>query len=57
MSQLVVLRIWRAFDLKPYLVETWKLSTDLRYIESARDAAGLYLAPSENALSCGKTAA
>ena len=28
MSQSAVSRIWRAFGLKPHLVETWKLSTD-----------------------------
>jgi Homeodomain-like domain len=27
MSQSAISRIWRAFDWKPHLVETWKLST------------------------------
>jgi transposase len=28
MSQTAISRIWRAFGLKPHLVESWKLSTD-----------------------------
>jgi transposase len=28
MSQSAVSRIWRAFGLRPHLVQTWKLSTD-----------------------------
>ena len=31
MSQSAVSRIWRAFELKPHLVETWKLSTDPQF--------------------------
>ncbi|HEX6358208.1 IS630 family transposase [Actinophytocola sp.] len=50
MSQSAVSRIWRAFGLKPHLVETWKLSTDPQFIEKVRDVVGLYMAPPENAL-------
>ncbi len=50
MSQSAVPRIWRAFGLKPHLVETWKLSTDPQFIEKVRDVVGLYMAPPENAL-------
>jgi transposase len=50
MSQSAVSRIWRAFGLKPHLVETWKLSTDPQFIEKVRDIVGLYMAPPENAL-------
>src|SRR5438270_11677359 len=32
MSQSAISRIWRAFGLKPHLVETWKLSPDLQFI-------------------------
>src|SRR5215469_16778447 len=32
MSQSAVSRIWRAFGLKPHLVQTWKLSTDPQFI-------------------------
>ena len=50
MSQSAVSRIWRAFGLKPHIVETWKLSADPQFIEKARDVVGLYMAPPENAL-------
>ncbi len=50
MSQTAVSRIWRAFGLKPHLVETWKLSTDPQFVDKVRDVVGLYLAPPENAL-------
>jgi transposase len=50
MSQSAVSRIWRAFGLKPHVVETWKLSTDPQFIEKVRDIVGLYMAPPENAL-------
>jgi transposase len=50
MSQTAVSRIWRAFGLKPHLVDTWKLSTDPQFIEKVRDIVGLYLAPPEKAL-------
>ena len=50
MSQSAVSRIWRAFGLKPHLVETWKLSTDPQFIEKVRDVVGLYMSPPENAL-------
>jgi transposase len=50
MSQSAISRIWRAFGLKPHVVETWKLSTDPQFIEKVRDVVGLYLAPPENAL-------
>ncbi|NEW75367.1 IS630 family transposase [Streptomyces rhizosphaericus] len=50
MSQSAVSRIWRAFGLKPHIVETWKLSTDPQFVTKVRDVVGIYLAPSENAL-------
>ncbi len=50
MSQSAVSRIWRAFGLKPHIVETWKLSTDPMFIDKVRDVAGLYMSPPENAL-------
>ena len=37
MSQSVISRSWRAFGLKPHLVETWKLSTDPQGIDKVRD--------------------
>ena len=50
MSQSAVSRIWRAFGLKPHLVQTWKLSTDPQFIEKVRDVVGLYLDPPDKAL-------
>jgi hypothetical protein len=48
-SQSAVPRIWRAFGLKPHLIETWKLSADPQFTGKARDVAGLYMAPPQNA--------
>jgi transposase len=50
MSQTAISRIWRAFGLKPHLVETWKLSKDPQFIDKVRDVVGLYLDPPEKAL-------
>jgi len=50
MSQSAISRIWRAFGLKPHLVETWKLSTDPQFIDKVRDIVGLYLDPPAGAL-------
>ena len=50
MSQSAVSRIWRAFGLKPHLVQTWKLSADPQFIDKVRDVVGLYLDPPEKAL-------
>jgi transposase len=50
MSQSAVSRIWRAFGLKPHLVETFKLSPDPLFVEKVRDIVGLYVNPPEAAL-------
>ena len=50
MSQSAVSRIWRAFGLKPHVVETWKLSTDPQLVNQVRDVVGLSMSPPENAL-------
>jgi len=50
LNQTAVCRIWRAFGLKPHLVDTWKLSTDPQFIEKVRDIVGLYLDPPQGAL-------
>ena len=50
MSQSAVSRIWRAFGLKPHIVETWKLSTDPQFVTKVRDVVGIYLSPPEDAL-------
>lgn len=43
-------RIWRANDIKPHLVETFKVSNDKRFEEKFWDVIGLYLDPPERAL-------
>jgi transposase len=50
LSDSTVGRIWRAFGLKPHLVESFKLSPDPQFIEKVRDIVGLYLSPPENAV-------
>jgi transposase len=50
MSQSAVSRIWRAFGLKPHLVESFKLSPDPLFIEKVRDIVGLYLNPPDAAV-------
>ena len=50
LSQSAISRIWRAFGLKPHLVDTFKLSTDPQFIEKVRDVVGLYLNPPQAAL-------
>jgi transposase len=50
MSQSAISRIWRAFGLKPHLVDTWKLSSDPLFIDKVRDVVGLYLDPPEKAM-------
>jgi transposase len=50
MSQSAISRIWRAFGLKPHLVETFKLSPDPQFIEKVRDIVGLYLNPPDAAV-------
>jgi transposase len=50
MSQSAVSRIWRAFGLKPHLVDTFKLSPDPLFVEKVRDVVGLYINPPEGAL-------
>jgi transposase len=50
LSQSAISRIWRAFGLKPHLVDTFKLSTDPQFIDKVRDVVGLYLNPPEAAM-------
>ena len=49
-SRMAVQRIWKAHDLKPHLIETFKLSTDPRFVEKVVDVVGLYLDPPDRAL-------
>lgn len=50
LNQTAISRIWRAFGLKPHLVDTWKLSTDPHFVDKVRDVVGLYLDPPRNAV-------
>ena len=50
LNQTAVSRIWRAFGLKPHLVENFKLSPDPLFIDKVRDVVGLYLNPPEAAV-------
>lgn len=50
MSQSAISRIWRAFGLKPHLVDTFKLSTDPLFTDKVRDIVGLYLCPPDHAV-------
>ena len=50
MSQSAVSRIWRAFGLKPHLVDTFKLSPDPLFVDKVRDIVGLYVNPPDGAL-------
>jgi len=50
LSQTAVPRIWRAFGLKPHLVDTWKLSADPMFVEKVRDVVGPYLDPPVKAM-------
>lgn len=43
-------RIWKANDIKPHLVRTFKLSNDPRFVEKFWDVIGLYLDPPERSL-------
>jgi transposase len=49
-SPATVQRIWDAHNLQPHRVETFKLSTDKRFVEKLTDVVGLYLAPPDNAI-------
>lgn len=50
LSKSTVGRIWRAFELKPHLVDTFKISNDPQFVDKVRDVVGLYLDPPEKAL-------
>jgi transposase len=49
-SEHSVLRIWRAFGLKPHRVDSFKLSADPMFVEKVRDIVGLYLNPPDKAI-------
>ena len=45
-----VSRIWRSHGLQPHRVETFKLSTDPKFVEKLHDVVGLYVEPPERAV-------
>ncbi len=50
LSRSAIVRIWRAFGLKPHQSDSFKLSTDPYFVEKVRDVVGLYMSPPENAI-------
>jgi transposase len=50
LSKSTIGRVWKAFGLKPHLVDTFKISNDPQFIDKVRDVVGLYLNPPEKAI-------
>jgi transposase len=50
LSKSTIGRIWRKFDLKPHLQDSFKLSADPFFMEKVVDVAGLYHNPPERAV-------
>ncbi len=50
LSKSTVGRIWKKFDLKPHLQDSFKLSTDPLFVEKVVDVVGLYHNPPERAV-------
>ncbi|OEJ56190.1 DDE endonuclease [Streptomyces agglomeratus] len=50
LSKSTVGRIWKRFDLKPHLQDSFKLSTDPQFVDKVVDVVGLYHNPPERAV-------
>src|SRR5437762_1167538 len=50
LSKSTIGRIWKKFDLKPHLQDSFKLSTDPLFVEKVVDVVGLYRNPPERAV-------
>ena len=50
LSESTIGRIWRKFDLKPHLLDGFKLSTDPLFVAKVVDVVGLYHNPPEKAV-------
>jgi transposase len=50
LSKSTVGRIWRKFDLKPHLTDSFKLSSDPLFVEKVVDVVGLYHDPPDKAV-------
>lgn len=49
-SDTTVQRIWKQHNLKPHLIETFKLSRDKHFVEKLHDIVGLYMNPPDKAI-------
>jgi len=49
-SEATVRRIWHRHNLKPHLLDTFKLSRDKQFVEKLYDVVGLYLNPPDRSL-------
>ncbi|MBW2229390.1 MAG: IS630 family transposase [Deltaproteobacteria bacterium] len=49
-SASTVARVWRAFNLQPHRVKTFRLSNDPQFVEKVRDIVGLYMNPPTHAV-------
>lgn len=50
LSKSTIGRIWKRFDLKPHLQDSFKLSTDPQFVDEVVDVVGLYHHPPEKAV-------
>ena len=50
LSRMTIQRVWKKHNLKPHLIQSFKLSNDPRFFEKLQDVVGLYLHPPEKAL-------
>lgn len=50
LSEATIRRIWKQHNLKPHLVQTFKLSRDKHFVEKLCDIVGLYLNPPDKSL-------
>ena len=50
LSEATIRRIWQRHNLKPHLIQTFKLSMDKQFVEKLHDIVGLYLNPPDKAL-------
>jgi transposase len=50
LSEATIRRIWKQHNLKPHLVNTFKLSRDKHFVEKLCDIVGLYLNPPDKSL-------
>ena len=50
LSKSTIGRIWKKFDLKPHMQDSFKLSTDPQFVDKVVDVVGLYHNPPEKAV-------